>query len=101
MQSPSSRRVRQTPTQGFNNSFGPVDSEYSTCLTLKSLQDRTFGCGTFQNDASELLFMNSEVLMKLDIDMERVNDFDPEYVFQCLLCALLSMLPVELGKERR
>ncbi len=28
--------------------------------------------------------MNSEVLMKLDIDMERVNDFDPEYVLPLL-----------------
>ncbi|KAI5123360.1 hypothetical protein M0805_001781 [Coniferiporia weirii] len=51
------------------------DTQYINILTLKSLQDRTFGCGVL-NDSAEMLFMNSDVLMKVIVDVEKVNSFD-------------------------
>ncbi|THH12017.1 hypothetical protein EW145_g257 [Phellinidium pouzarii] len=51
------------------------DTSYANILTLKSLQDRTFGCGAV-NGSPEMLFMNSDVLMKVVVDVEKINSFD-------------------------
>lgn len=46
--------------------------------------------------------MNSEVLMKLDIDMGSVNDFDPEYVsHHYYVSAFTLILPEGLAKVLR
>ncbi|KAH8116942.1 Non-repetitive/WGA-negative nucleoporin C-terminal-domain-containing protein [Phellopilus nigrolimitatus] len=55
--------------------FVAKDTQYANILTLKSLQDRTFGCGVV-NDSAEMLFMNSDVLMKVAVDVEKINSFD-------------------------
>lgn len=52
-----------------------TETEYSNMLTLKSIQDRTFGCSAVEG-SSEILFMNSEVLMRVDMDVERINSFN-------------------------
>lgn len=51
------------------------DTDYTNILTLKSIRDRTFGCGTF-SDSTEMLFMNSEILMRATLDIEKINSFD-------------------------
>lgn len=56
-----------------------LDSSFSDILTLKSLQDRTFGCGALE-DSGKMLFMNSEVLMEVEIDIEKIAIFNAEYV---------------------
>ena len=45
--------------------------------TLKSQKDRTFGAAVVDG-SSEMLFMNSEVVMKVEIDLDKVNDYDPK-----------------------
>ncbi|TDL24789.1 hypothetical protein BD410DRAFT_813702 [Rickenella mellea] len=53
------------------------DSEYTEYLPLRSLQDRTFGCGDM-DEMNEMLIMNSTTLMKVQIDQEKVAAFDAE-----------------------
>lgn len=60
----------------LNTHFSYVDSQYSNILTLKSLKDRTFGCGVVQDEAT-MLFMNSEVLMKVELNLKKIQEFDP------------------------
>ena len=62
----------------YSNKFF-TDSEFNTVLTLKSSQDRTFGCNAVA-DSPEVFFTNSEVLMKVEIDIEKVEEFDPKYL---------------------
>ena len=52
-----------------------LDSNYNTNLTLKSIRDRTFGCGVVQN-SNEMYLMNSRILMKMEIDGEKISSFD-------------------------
>lgn len=52
-----------------------IDSQFSNILTLKSQKDRTFGVAVVDG-SSEMLFMNSEVVMKVEIDLDKVNDYD-------------------------
>ncbi|KAL5532748.1 hypothetical protein ACEPAF_4522 [Sanghuangporus sanghuang] len=54
--------------------FVARDNDYSNILTLKNLQDRTFGCGVADN-SKELLFMNSEVLMRVEMDIQKINSY--------------------------
>ena len=59
-----------------------AETEYSNMLTLKSIQDRTFGCSAIDG-TSELLFMNSSVLMRVEMDIGKINSFN-ERCFQNL-----------------
>ncbi|EJD02313.1 uncharacterized protein FOMMEDRAFT_124682 [Fomitiporia mediterranea MF3/22] len=51
------------------------DNNYTSLLTLKNLQDRTFGCGVL-NNSSDMLFMNSDVLMRVSTDIEKINSYN-------------------------
>lgn len=66
-------------SSGYLTSTLLSDSLYSDILTLKSLQDRTFGFGVVE-DSDKMLFMNSEVLMEVDVNIEKIGTFSPEYV---------------------
>ena len=66
-------------SSGYLTSTLLSDSLYSDILTLKSLQDRTFGFGVVEG-SDKMLFMNSEVLMEVDVNIEKIGTFSPEYV---------------------
>ena len=56
-----------------------ADSEYRDRLELKSIADRTLGIGIMQSDSTFLL-LTASVMMKAFIDVEKVQNFDPQYV---------------------
>jgi hypothetical protein len=55
------------------------DSEYRDRLELKSVTDRTLGVGVIQSDSTFLL-LTATLMMKASIDIDKIQNFDPQCV---------------------
>ena len=56
-----------------------ADSEYRDRLELKSVTDRTLGVCVIQSDSTFLL-LTATLMMKAFIDIEKIQNFDPQCV---------------------
>ena len=61
-----------------SNGVSMLDSDYRDRLELKSATDRTLGVGVVQ-DESTLLILTSATMMKVHMNVEKINGFDPQY----------------------
>lgn len=67
-------------------------SEYRDRLELRSISDRTLGLGV-SFSSSLLLVLSATTMMKVSLDLERIEAFKPEYVFIDLeLCPSLNCI---------
>jgi nuclear pore complex protein Nup133 len=57
-------------------------SEYRDRLELRSISDRTLGLGVSLS-SSLLLVLSATTMMKVSLDLDRIEAFKPEYVFIC------------------